>query len=88
MIQGGEGIRTSGAAVQGGTIEVSVDTGGSSVEVNPGGSGEVTSHEIGDDGTVSIPVPNVPPGTLLYISVGKGPRMQIVVVEVIAPPPV
>lgn len=87
MIQGGEGIRTSGVAVQGGTFDVEVGPNDTSVEVNAGGNTGVTTHDVGSGKSVSIPVPNVPAGTLIYISVGKGSRMRLIVIEVIAPTP-
>lgn len=87
MIQDGEGVRTSGVAVQGGSFNVEVGPNDTSVEVNAGGTGDISSHEVGSGKSVTIPVPNVPSGTLLFISVGKGSRMRLITIEVIAPPP-
>ena len=87
MIQGGEGIRTSGTAVQGGTFNVDVGPNDTSVEVSIGGTGESSSHDVSSGKSASIPVPPVPGGTLLFITVGKGLRARIIVIEVIAPTP-
>ncbi len=73
--------------MQGGSFDVEVGPNDTSVEVNAGGTGSVSTHEVGSGKSVSIPVPNVPAGTLLYISVGKGSRTRIIVIEVIAPTP-
>ena len=83
MIQGG-GTRTTGTAVQGGTVTVNVGPNDSSVEVSVAGSDDTTSHDVEPNKDASIPVPNVAPGTLLVITVGKGLRARVLLVEVIA----
>ena len=87
MTQGGEGIRASGVAVQGGSVDVQVGPNDSTVEVSVGGDSESTSHEVGPDKGTTVPVPPVPAGTLIYISVGRGLRRRLIVLEVIAPTP-
>jgi hypothetical protein len=87
MIQAGEGIRADGIAVQGGSVQVQVGPNDSTVEVSVGGSSDSTSHDVSPGKGVTIPVPPVPQGTILYISVGKGLRRRLIVLEVIAPTP-
>lgn len=85
--QGGEGIRAPTPVVQGGTIEVDVGPNDSTVEVSAGSSSETTSHPVNPGKKAEIPVPSVPGGTILWISVGKGLRRRTILVEVIAPTP-
>ena len=49
------------------------------------GAGETKTYPVGPDRTARIPVPNVPSGTVLVLSCGRGRRARIVLVEVIAP---
>jgi len=84
MMQNGEGIRTDGIAVQGGSIDVQVGPNDSTVEVSVSGSSESSSHNVGPGKAATVPVPSVPSGTLLYISIGKGLRRRLVVIEVVA----
>lgn len=86
MRQGG-GVRTTGVAVQGGTVTVNVGPNDSSVEVSSAGSSDTTTHDVEPNKDAAIPVPNVPPGTILMITVGKGLRARVIEVEVIAPSP-
>ena len=79
------GIRGPSTVTQGGTIEVDVGTNDGSVEVSSGGPGTTTSHPVPPGKKVSIPVPPVPGGTILFVSVGRGLRARILLVEVIAP---
>jgi len=82
--QGDQGLRTSSQVASGGTITVEVGVSDQTVQVNAGGP-EVLSFPVGPDRTARIPVPNVPGGTVLMISCGRGLRARIVLVEVIAP---
>ena len=84
-MQNGEGIRGPTAVQQGGVIVVDVGPNDSTVEVSVNGSGHTTSTQVSPGKQASIPVPDVPPGTLLHVSVGKGNRERIILVEVIAP---
>jgi hypothetical protein len=81
----GPGLRTAPVVVSGGFITVEVGTSAQTIEVNTGAPGETTSYPVGPDRTVRIPVPNVPGGTVLLISAGRGKRASYVLVEVIAP---
>lgn len=85
MLQGGEGVKAPGVATQGGSIDVSVGPNDDSVEVHAGGQGQ--THQVPPGKKVTVPVPPVPPGTVLTITVGKGLRTRILYVEVIAPSP-
>jgi hypothetical protein len=82
--QGG-GMRADGVAVAGGTIAVEVGTNDDTVEVGPAGSGNRESHPVPPGRRVTVPVPPVPPGTILVVTAGRGLRRQVVFVEVIAP---
>lgn len=85
--QEGEGIRATTPVFQGGTIDVDVGTNDSTVEVSAGAGTETKTHNVPPGKRASIPVPDVPGGTILWISVGKGLRRRTILVEVIAPPP-
>lgn len=82
---GQQGIRGPAVAVSGGSIEVDVGTNDSTVEVSVGGQSATTSHDVPPHRRVSIPVPAVPGGSVLWITAGIGLRRQILRIEVIAP---
>jgi hypothetical protein len=84
-MQNGEGIRSSITVQQGGVINVDVGPNDSTVEMSVDGSGHATSTSVPPGKQVSIPVPDVPPGTLLHVTVGRGNRTRFILVEVIAP---
>ena len=84
MPQGGEEIRAPATVVQGGTIQVQVGPSATSVQMSVGGANDTQSFKVPPSKTLSIPVPNVPPGTLVKLSVGRGLRRRLVFVEVIA----
>jgi len=85
MIQGpGEGIQAIVPVVQGGAVEVDVGPNDSTVEISVAGSDETTSVPVSPGKRASIPVPDVPSGTLLFITVGRGNRTRVIWVEVIA----
>jgi hypothetical protein len=77
--QGGGGLRVMGPALQGGTIRVD------SVEISAGSSAETIRHEVAPGKVNELPVPPVPGGTILWISIGKGLNRKVVLVEVLAP---
>jgi hypothetical protein len=70
--------------VQGGTVTVNVGPNDTSVEVSAAGSSNTTTHDVEPNKDATIPVPNVPPGTIVFITVGKGLRARVLAVEVIA----
>jgi hypothetical protein len=85
--QDGEGIRAVTPVQQGGTIEVDVGTSDDTVEVSGGSAQTTSSHPVTPGKRAEIPVPNVPGGTILSVTVGKGARARVILVEVIAPGP-
>ncbi len=88
MMQGaGEGLRSPATVLQGGSVNVDVGPNDASVEINVAGSGKSTSVKVEPGKTASIPVPPVPGGTALWITVGQGLRKRVILVEVIAPGP-
>lgn len=86
MIQG-KGVIGSSTVPQGGTITVEVLTGDAAVSVSTGGIGDTQTFPVSSDRTVTIPVPTLPGGTLVTISVGSGLKKQYLLVEVVAPGP-
>lgn len=84
MIQNGEGIRTTTTAVAGGQITVNVGPNDTSVEISIAGSEKVESVPVPPNKDAVVTVPAVPPGSYVLITVGKGLRTRVIVVEVIA----
>lgn len=84
MIQNGEGIRTTTTAVAGGQITVNVGPNDTSVEISVAGTDEVVSVPVPPNKDAVITVPPVPPGSYLLVTVGKGLRTRVLIVEVIA----
>lgn len=84
MIQNGEGIRVTQAVPSGGSVTVNVGPNDSTVEINVAGTSEVQVVDVPPNKDAVIPVPPVPPGTILFITVGKGLRARVLIVEVIA----
>lgn len=82
--QGGDGVRATSPVVQGGTIEVEVGPNDTTVEVSSGTQAGTKVYTVTPGKTVSIPVPPVPGGTIVSVSVGTGARARVVLVEVIA----
>ena len=83
MQAGGEGIRGPQVVLQGGSIVVEVGPNDTTVEVDAG-TKPVTSHPVQPGKTATIPVPPVTPGTILAVTVGKGLRARMILVEVVA----
>lgn len=81
---GGAGLKGPTTALQGGTITVEVVTSDAFVQVSAGAPGDALHFRVPTDRTVVIPVPAVPPGTILQISVGRGLRRRAILVEVVA----
>ena len=83
--QGPGGIAGPGSAPSGGSASIKVETGDSSVTVkSPSGS---TTQPVPPGGGVTVPVPEVPPSSVLVVVVGKGNRRTVHYIEVIAPGP-
>ncbi len=81
MQNAGEGVRS---VQQGGTISVNVGPNDTSVDVKVAGSSDSSTFDVDPGKNVNIPVPPVPGGTLLFVTVGKGLRARIIVVEVVS----
>lgn len=81
----GQGIRGPAVAVSGGSIDVDVASNDSTVEVGVSGQAATTSHDVPPHRRVSIPVPSLPAGSVLWVTVGTGLRRQVLRIEVIAP---
>ena len=82
MPQGRPGIRGPNTAPSGGSVDIEVSFNDPTVEVSLGGA-ETTSYPVGPDKKATIPVPPVPPGTILYVSIGKGLRRKVLLIEVV-----
>ena len=48
-------------------------------------TGETTHHGVGPSKVASVPIPPLPPGSVLHITVGWGARTRTVTVEIVAP---
>ena len=84
MQNGGEGIRTTLVVQQGGQIPVEVGPNDTTVEIKIVGTNSSKSFDVEPNKTSSVPVPPVPGGTLLFVTVGKGLRARVTVVEVVS----
>ena len=80
----GQSLQAPETVLQGGTIDVQVGPNDSAVQVSSG-PGSTTTHDVPGTKAVTIPVPPVAGGTMLVVTVGKGLRRRVVLVEVIAP---
>ena len=86
-MQQGEGIRVDSVAIPGGSITVNVGSADDVVEIGIGGSTDTQSFNVPGDKDAQVPVPPVPPGTVLVVRVGKGARTRRFLVTVVAPSP-
>ena len=84
LAQGGA-LRGPSTAPAGGTITVQVASNDPSIEVLVVGTGQCQSVPVGPGKTTSVPVPNVPPGSVLLLMVGKPGRRSYLVVEIVNP---
>jgi len=80
-----QGLRCTGPVVSGGVMEIDVATNDQSIRVVNCFNGASTTHPVGPGKRVTIPVPPVPPGTILCIVAGRGLNAHVIAVEVIAP---
>jgi hypothetical protein len=80
-----QGVRVTGVATPGGSVQV--DVGGAATEVSVGvaGSGQATRHDVPPGKSVTVPIPTVPPGTVLVVWIGRRMQLHRVLVEVVAP---
>lgn len=88
MMQGRDGIKGPNVATEGGTITVTAPAGVDTIEVSVPGQPGKKSFPVGRDRTTTVPVPPVPPGTILVITAGPlDPRVNLLLVEVIGANP-
>lgn len=85
--QGGDGVRGPLGAPPGGSVTVNIGPNDSSVTVIVNANGDAASTPVTPGKDTSIPIPVVPPGTLILIEVGRGLNKRVIPVEVIAPGP-
>lgn len=86
--QGPQGGINSPSVVQaGGSIVVSVGPNDNFVEVKDSYTGTTTSHKVEPGKDITLPVPNLPGGTIIQIRVGNGSRSRSKLVEVISTSP-
>jgi hypothetical protein len=81
---GGPGVRGPTTVPAGGQISVKVGPNDTTVEVQAaGGTARPTTHPVNPNKTAQLPVPSVPPGTRLFVTVGTGLGAQTIIVEVV-----
>jgi hypothetical protein len=85
--QGSEGIRGPLTGSAGGSVNVNVGPNDSSIDVANSADGKTSTHSVSPGKDTSIPIPDVPPGTVLTIRIGTGLNARVIVVEVVAPGP-
>jgi hypothetical protein len=81
------GINSPAVVTAGSSIVVNVGPNDTFVEVRDGHTGETTNLKVEPGKDITIPVPNLPGGTIIHIRVGHGSRSRSKFVEVIAPGP-
>lgn len=84
---GGNGLRGPNSVLAGGTIKIDVGTNDATVEVSISGGGATTSYIVPPGKELTIQVPNLPQGTFIFISIGKGSDTKFIAVEVVSTPP-
>ena len=83
-MQDGGGVRGPSNAVAGTSMEVQVQDGVTSVQVQVLGSGEFTSFPVTEGNTVSIPVPAEAAGSFMLVLTTGGPPFSGISVPVIS----
>jgi hypothetical protein len=81
--QGGGGLRGPITAPSGGTITVDVGSNDATIEVTDASTGATTSHPVAPGKTTAIPVPALPAGSVILVSVGKGPNTEVIAIEIV-----
>jgi hypothetical protein len=83
MLQG-EGVRGPIQVVSGGNVPVEVGPNDTTVDVSVNNDAKTETHDVASGKTAQIPVPPVPGGSVLVITVGRGDRRRTILVEVIS----
>jgi len=83
--QSGQGMRAPASATAGSTVIVECGTSDPSIEVTDPVTGTTQSFPVAPGKRTPIPIPAVPPGSILVVSVGRGLRARVVLIEVVAP---
>ncbi|MBL8753298.1 MAG: hypothetical protein JNK15_08365 [Planctomycetes bacterium] len=83
----GQGLRISGQPVSGGTITVNVGSNDSVIEIKDTSTSQSTRVDVAPGKDTNITLPNVPGGTVVVISVGRGTNRRAIYVEVASPSP-
>lgn len=85
-MQGGNGgLRGPTAVPLGGSIRVEVGPNDASVEISTPSEGKAESYPVTPGKEAVIPVPDVPAGTVVVVTVGDGLRAHAILIEVVAP---
>jgi len=84
-LQQAGGLRVSATATVGGTFQVESGTSDPTIEVTDVATGVTQSFPVDPSKSTSIPVPAVPPGSVLIVSVGRGRRARVALIEVLGP---
>ena len=83
-MQGRGRVTAPSTVQQGGSLTITVNTNAPSVEITgPTGSSQSIPLPANGSRTVTVPVPPVPAGTVLLVTVGKGLDAKGVFVEVV-----
>lgn len=81
-MQGQPGLRGPSVGTAGGTVDIEVGANDGAVDVSLGGT-RTGSYPVDPSGKATIPLPSVPPGTLVFVSVGRGARRRVILIEVV-----
>jgi hypothetical protein len=85
--QGGQGLVTSATATAGSSIPVEVGPNDASITVTNSSTGGENKISTTPGKDTTVPIPNVPPGTLIYITIGRGANRRTILVEVVSTGP-
>jgi hypothetical protein len=81
---GGEGVRGPSVVVQGATFSIEIGPNDSTVEVSSTMGGKTYTFPVVPGKQADLPVPPVPAGTTLIVTVGRGSRRRVHAMEVVA----
>jgi len=81
--QRGGGIRGPRTAPAGGTMTIEVATNDTVIHVVDAATGEGTSHPVAGGKVTRVPVPALPAGSVILVSVGRGLRARVIAIEIV-----